>query len=73
MTKQCYVSHFIHITGAVEDFLTVKEKAARYSTIIYSMTALEGLGELGAKCQSRGVMLICLKEKVSEDVLFQDS
>lgn len=38
------------------------------------MTALEGLlSELGAKGQNRGILFICLKEKVSEDILFQDS
>lgn len=48
----------------------MKEKAARYSTIIYSMTALKGLSVLWAKAQSRGVVFICLKEKASEDIWF---
>lgn len=73
MTKQWYVSHFRLITGAVENFLTMKEKVARYSTIIYLMTALEELGELGAKGQSRGIVFICLEEKVSKDIWFPDS
>lgn len=59
--------------GAVENFLTTKEKVARYSTIIYLMTVLEGLGELGAKSKSRFIVFICLEEKVSEDIWFQDS
>lgn len=41
----------------------MKEKAARYSTTIYSMTALKGLGELGAKGQSRGIVFILLERE----------
>lgn len=37
------------------------------------MRALEGFGELGAKGHSRGIVFICLEEKVSEDIWFQDS
>lgn len=37
------------------------------------MTAIEGLGELGAKGQRRGTVFICLEEKVSKDIWFQDS
>lgn len=50
----------------------MKEKVARYLTITYLMTALEGLGELGAKGKSRGVVFICLEDTVSEGIWFQD-